>query len=160
APVDVNGDGRVDAGDTIAYTFTVTNAGDVTLTGIAVDDPKVGAVTCPQTTLQPGQATTCTGTYTITQADVNAGSVDNTATAGGMPPSGPSVSSAPDSTSTSTTTVSTLTIDKQAGAPTDVNSNGRVDTGDTIDYTFVVENTGTVTLTGIAVDDAKVGAVS
>ena len=71
------------AGDTIAYTFLVTNTGNVTLTGVTVDDPLVGAVSCPVTTLAPGASTTCTATYTLTQADVDAGVVDNTATATG-----------------------------------------------------------------------------
>ena len=66
----------------------VTNTGDVTLDPVGVDDPKVGAVTCPVTTLAPGAATTCTATYTVTQADVDAGPVDNTATASGTPPTG------------------------------------------------------------------------
>ena len=50
------------AGDTIAYTFVVTNTGNVTLDSVAVDDPLVGAVSCPVTTLAPGASTTCTAT--------------------------------------------------------------------------------------------------
>ena len=160
APVDVNGSGRVDAGDTIDYSFEVTNTGSLTLTGIGVTDPKTGPVTCPVATLAPGDSTTCTATYTITQADVDAGAVDNTATAQGTPPNGPAVDSAPDSTSTPTDTTTTVTIDKTAGTPVDVNANGRVDAGDTIDYAFVVTNTGALTLSGVAVDDPKTGPVA
>ncbi|CUR55154.1 putative Conserved repeat domain protein [metagenome] len=159
-PVDVDGNGRVDAGDTIAYSFLVTNTGSVTLSALGVDDPKVGAVTCPVTTLAPGDSTTCTATYAITQPDVDAGSVDNTATASGTPPTGPAVDSAPDSTSTPTDTTVTLTLDKTAGTPVDVNTNGRVDAGDTIDYSFLVANTGALTLTGVGVADAKTGPVT
>ena len=66
----------------------VTNTGNVTLTGVTVDDPKVGTVTCPATTLAPAESTTCTATYTLTQADVDAGEVVNNATASGTPPTG------------------------------------------------------------------------
>ena len=121
----------------------MTNTGNVTLTAVVIDDPLVGAVVCPVTTLAPGESTTCTATYTLTQVDVDAGHVANTATVtGNRPraamharrhrdrqhrlghPAGPAI-----------------TLDKQAGAPTG-------NPGDTIDYTFVVTNTGNVTLTG------------
>ncbi|MEZ5191697.1 MAG: GEVED domain-containing protein [Nocardioides sp.] len=85
---DLDGNGA-DAGDTINYSFVVTNTGQTTLTSVGVTDPKVGTVSCPATTLAPGASTTCTATYTITQADVNAGQVVNTATATGTPPTGP-----------------------------------------------------------------------
>ncbi len=68
------------AGSTLPYTFVVTNTGNVTLTSVAVSDPKVGTVSCPVTSLAPGAHTDCTATYTLTQADVDAGHVANTAT--------------------------------------------------------------------------------
>src|SRR5918996_3952839 len=70
------------AGQVVPYTFVVTNTGNVTLTGITVTDPKVGPVSCPETTLAPGASMTCTASYTVTQADINAGGdLNNTATA-------------------------------------------------------------------------------
>ena len=148
-PVDTDSNGRVDAGDTIAYTFTLTNTGAVTLTDVTVNDPKAGPVDCAATALAPGATTTCTADYVITQADVDAGTVDNTAGASANAPSGDSVLSRRDSTSTVTSDVATLTLTKQAGAPFDVDGSGRVDAGDTIAYHFVLTNTGARTLTDV-----------
>ena len=67
---------RVDAGDTIEYGFKITNTGNVTLTSVDLLDALVGkdpAVACGATTLAPAAFTTCSATYTITQADINAG---------------------------------------------------------------------------------------
>ncbi|GAB2588407.1 hypothetical protein GCM10009593_29220 [Microlunatus antarcticus] len=162
APVDTNGNGRVDAGDRVAYAFAVTNTGAVTQTAVAISDPKVGATSCPSTTLAPGATTTCTTTapYTITQADVNSGSVGNTATATGRTPAGATTSSNASSTATPTSTLATLVLTKTAGTPTDPNGNGRVDAGDRVGYAFAVTNTGAVTITSLAVVDAKVGATT
>ena len=67
-------------GDAIAYSYELTNSGNVTLTGpFTVTDNKV-AVTCPDTaSLAPGDHITCTASYAVTQADIDAGKVTNTA---------------------------------------------------------------------------------
>lgn len=82
--VDANGNGRVDAGDVISYTFTVTNVGNVALDDITVTDPKVVVVGGP-VSLAAGASddTTFTASYTITEADVSAGGVENVAVATG-----------------------------------------------------------------------------
>ena len=88
------------AGSTIAYSFVVTNTGNVTLTSVGVSDPKVGPVTCPATTLAPGASTTCTATYTLTQADVDAGPWPTPRPRPGTPPAGLTAPTASDSTDT------------------------------------------------------------
>ncbi|MER5268828.1 WD40 repeat domain-containing protein [Actinosynnema sp. NPDC002837] len=158
AITDVNGNQVTDAGDTISYAFTVTNTGNVTLDPIAVDDPKTGPVTCAATRLAPAGSTGCAASYTLTQADVDAGAVHNTATATGQPPSGDPVT-AEDGTVTSVPTVAVIVLDKESGGVTDVDGNGP-DAGDTITYTFVVTNAGNVTLDPVSVRDTLVGDVT
>jgi len=50
---------RADAGDKINYTFTVTNTGNVTLTGVVVTDP-LTSTNCAVGTLAPGQTDSST----------------------------------------------------------------------------------------------------
>ncbi len=54
----------VPIGSTVTWTYLVKNTGNVPLTGIAVTDNPIGAVTCPGTTLAPGAEMTCTATGT------------------------------------------------------------------------------------------------
>ena len=70
------------AGDVIAYTYVLTNSGNVALSGpFTVTDDKT-TVTCPATvSLAVGDSITCTAVYTITPADITAGSVTNVASA-------------------------------------------------------------------------------
>ncbi|MBX2952435.1 MAG: DUF11 domain-containing protein [Leadbetterella sp.] len=97
---DADGNGKVNPGDKINYTFTVTNKGNVTLTNVTVTDPKVTVIGGPIASLAPGAVdnTTFTATYIILQSDINAGQVDNTARATGKDPKGKDVSDDDDET--------------------------------------------------------------
>ena len=74
-------------GDLVTYTITATNIGSATLTGVTVSDPlveKLPGWTCAPTlpaSLAPGQSVVCRATYTVTQADLDAGSLPNSACA-------------------------------------------------------------------------------
>src|SRR5664280_769175 len=70
------------AGDTVTYTYTIHNTGNVALTTFSVTDDKT-TVNCTGavSSLAAGASTTCTATYLTTTADGVAGSATNHATA-------------------------------------------------------------------------------
>ena len=158
---DEDGDGYADVGETIAYTYTVTNDGNVDLANVSVRDSLGITVTCVAMTLAPGEFTTCTASYTITQSDINVGKVDNVATATGTAPDGRTVQDG-----------ATATVTLPQNPSIDVEKYVSVDNGTTwedaddptgpymICYTydpqfkFVVTNTGNVDLTGITLTDS------
>ena len=79
------GDDLRKVGDVIHYSYLVTNAGNVTLHDpITVSDDKATDESCPALPvggLAPGESITCSASYTITQADLDAGSLTNVASA-------------------------------------------------------------------------------
>ncbi|MDP5202289.1 DUF1573 domain-containing protein, partial [Flavobacterium sp. DG2-3] len=157
----VGGTGAV--GDQITYTFDVTNTGNVTLTNVVIDDAKTGstALAVSPSTIAPGASGTITATYTITQADLNAGSVTNSATATGTAPNASTVS---DTSGTATNndddTVTNLTQSPAIAVVKTASIGGTGSVGDQITYTFDVTNTGNVTLTNVVIDDAKTGSTA
>ncbi len=69
--------------DRITYTVTVSNTGNVTVTGITVTDPLTGMrETIPS--LLPGESGAFTTAYVVTAADVSAGAIENAAFAEGV----------------------------------------------------------------------------
>lgn len=80
-------------GDTIPYFFLVTNTGAEALSGISVTDPEIPHITCPSTTLTVANSFVCTGSYTLTEGDVQKGSFRNKASATGTPQGGAQVTS-------------------------------------------------------------------
>ena len=132
-------------GDVISYSYLVTNTGNVTLGGpVTVADNKT-TVTCPAGGLAPGKSMTCTASYTISQADLDSGSVTNTARA-----SADGNDSNQDSATVTAVQNSALTIVKTA-TPATYSAVGQV-----ISYSYLVTNTGNVTITGpFVVSDDK-----
>src|SRR5262249_955057 len=141
-------------GDVLHYTLTAKNDGNVTLSSVSISDPKLGSIGCtpPQpATLAPGAELICTGTHTVTQADVSAGRVINTAIAHGTDPVG-----------TQPTVTANAAVPPLAMALAKVASPMTYDgIGQTITYTYTITNTGVVTLDGpFTITDDKEGTIT
>jgi uncharacterized repeat protein (TIGR01451 family) len=141
------------AGTVIHYSYLVTNSGNVTLDPVTVTDDRLGSIGCPFTSLAPGIARTCTATYTSTQADVDAGSIVNTATATGTPPTGPNVSQQ-DMATVQAVPDPAISLTKTA-TPASFTTAGTV-----IHYSYQVTNTGNQTLDPVSVSDPLPGLSS
>ncbi|MEO0466304.1 MAG: hypothetical protein AAF216_07155 [Pseudomonadota bacterium] len=72
-------------GEVITFSYEIENTGNVSISSITLDDDQIGAITCPATTLAASASFTCTADYTVTAADITAGSVTNIATTDGDP---------------------------------------------------------------------------
>ncbi|MCZ0711109.1 hypothetical protein OYT00_13940, partial [Microbacterium paraoxydans] len=145
------------AGQTITYSFLVTNTGNVTLTEVGVDEVSftgtgtAPVVTCPAgaESLAPGAEVTCTATYVVTQADIDAGGVTNTATGTGTPPSGEPPVSPPSTVRVPSDGSPALTVAKTADL-TEISAAGQ-----TITYSFLITNTGNLTMTDVGVEEVS-----
>jgi len=151
---DTNNNGVADAGETITYEFLVTNTGNTTLLGVNVVDDRVAAIVPTSVDLIPGGTQNFQSTpYLVTQSDVDDGEVANTAFARGQVPNGPEVFSPEDEHLEPVVAADpSLTLAKTAELQ-DLNGNGTADVGESIIYTFGVQNTGNVTLFDVAIDD-------
>ncbi len=143
------------AGQNIDFVFEVENTGTVTLTNISITDPFFGTLySCSIATLAPGATDrTCRTTYQTTQNDVNVGSITNTATASVDAPVG--VTDPADQTDTviiqGPTENAAVVVTKQS------TDGSFASASDSEDYTFSVQNTGNVTLTGLTLTDSDLG---
>lgn len=144
-------------GQTINYSYLIGNAGGLPIPGpIVVTDDKT-ATTCPEVTtvgnldnnLEADEMLLCTGTYAITQADQDAGSVTSVASA-----SAAGNISSPVTTTVNLQPTTALTLSKTAN-PQTYNSLGQ-----TIVYTYVITNTGSENLgpAQFTINDDKIGA--
>jgi gliding motility-associated-like protein/uncharacterized repeat protein (TIGR01451 family) len=162
-----NGCATLKVGDVVTYTFKVNNPGNVTLNNVAVTDPHSGL---SAVAFQSGDANVnnllevtetwiYTATYSVTQADIDAGSISNQASVAGFAPNETKVT---DLSGNGATTddeniipickVPSITVTKD-GTYVDTNKDGITNIGDTIVYNFVVTNTGNAILTNIIISD-------
>ena len=145
------------AGDVLHYTATVTNEGNVTLTGVSVMDPTTG-LNQTGLTLAPGESVVDKSTYTLTQTDVDSngdgdGYHDNIAMA-----DSDQTGLLSDAESTPLLRTTGLGVEKNVASITGGNNNNFADqAGESINYTINVYNAGTVTLTNVTVLDDLTG---
>lgn len=144
------------AGDQVTYSYKVTNTGETPLKDVTVDEGDFSGTggkpqpVCPSgaASLAPGAEVTCTATYRLTQADVDAGQVTNTATATGTPPSGTPPTSPPSTTTVTVPPEPSLTVVKKA-------DRRKLVVGQTVTYSYTVTNTGNVTVDDVKVDEGE-----
>ncbi|TLP77232.1 DUF11 domain-containing protein, partial [Maribacter sp. ACAM166] len=155
----VSGTGTL--GDEITYTFTVENTGNTTLTNVVVTDPMVGLTITgsPITSLEAGDSSDAiTGTYTITQDDMDAGGVTNSALATAKGPEGNDITDTSGTTNENDTpTVTTLDQNPGIALVKSAVVSGTGTLGDVITYIFTIENTGDTTLNNVIITDQMVG---
>jgi gliding motility-associated-like protein/uncharacterized repeat protein (TIGR01451 family) len=138
------------AGEIITYTYKVTNNGNTTLTGLSAEDNKLGTISFANEILAPGAFTEGTATYSVTQSDMNSGSVANTVTVTATAPNNSTVSANATET-VAANQISGLTVSKSATSST------YSSVGEEITYTIEVENTGNLTISDIDVSDPLTG---
>jgi len=160
-------------GDVIEYDIVVTNTGNVTLTNIEITDANadVGSIIgSPIASLAAGDSFTVTANQTITQSDLDAGYIENSAIAiGNSPGNTEDVSDVSDAGDESVETANgdgtidgitdndpTVTILTQLPELTFVKTSevDEVAVGAIVNYLFTITNTGNVTIDTIFIDDA------
>jgi uncharacterized repeat protein (TIGR01451 family) len=169
-------DGKIDSpAEDITYTIKVVNDGNMTLTGVTVNDSIKGPLTTHTETggnpatngdgeLNVGETWTYTAVYGTEQSDIdNRGNVDGTAddkihnTANVTTAQGTGGSASAD---VLIDYRPHLAVTKTAAIP-DADHDGKIDTpADDITYTITVVNDGNVTLTGVNASDSVVGALT
>jgi uncharacterized repeat protein (TIGR01451 family) len=185
APVDTVADGVIRNGDTITYTYVITNTGNVTINTVSPVDTgptfntiagtgTLGSFTLVSTTdplttgatLAPFESGTWTAIYTLSAVDayraagiaLSGTAVENSATATGSPAQGTLGAVTPSTAETTIPANPALSINKTFVFTTDTGTIGQANVGDVIRYTYTVQNTGNVTINNVSVNDVHEGA--
>ncbi|GAA2878379.1 hypothetical protein Acy02nite_15820 [Actinoplanes cyaneus] len=142
------------AGDTVAYSYVLTNRGNVTLGSITVADALGGAPVCTATTLAVHASTTCRAVtpYRVTQADVDAGQpITGSATVTAAGPGGGLVHTyGPEPVAVTPVPAAPALALTGTAAVTPVEGQNTARAGDMVTYELRIANTGNVTMSGIA----------
>ena len=163
------------ANDTINWTVTVQNTGNVTISAITVAD-SVALICAPAAnntiaTLAPGASASCIGSSTVLQSDIDTngggdGDIDNSATASGSAPGSVTPVSATGAASVPIVLSPSMSVVKTAyvgGLPISLGGTGTTPVpanrpaGTVITYVYEVTNTGNSTITNVTMADVHNG---
>ena len=150
--------------DLVEYTIVVTNAGNVTLLDVEITDvltdqsgngltlTQDAAIDGVLRDIAPGASETYTVTYLIEQAAADSGSISNVASASATILDGSAVTPV-DSDPAIVTMTANPSISISKTSSEDDGGDGKMDIGDSIDYTIEITNTGNVTLDNVILSD-------
>ncbi|WP_373505751.1 beta strand repeat-containing protein [Aestuariivirga sp.] len=166
---DTDGSTTDTAGDIVTYQYAISNpaGNNRSLGAVSVTDDKLGtfSVATPLSGdsntngfLDPGETWITTAAHTLTQADINTGTLTNIAYASASTGTN-TLQSVNDQVTISFSTVPQLAVVKTAAlvkAPGNTLP-GVAQAGDTINYTYAVTNTGNLTFTNVEISDVHNG---
>jgi uncharacterized repeat protein (TIGR01451 family) len=142
-------------GDPVTWTYEVTNSGGRDLVDIVVTDDQGVTVSCPATTLGPGEAMTCAADGTVV-----AGQYANVGTVTAEQPDGSPVEDS-DPSHYFGQAAPALTLEKSTeGVDADTPPGPSLAVGDPVDWEYFVENVGDETVSDIEVTDDQGVAVT
>lgn len=148
------------AGAGVEWFFTLTNTGNTTLVDITVEDflDGIGEVDYGgwDRSLLPGASAIVSAPYTVTQADVDAGFVLNSAVAHSTAPGGVPVDSNESEAEIKIDMNGALVLSKDVDKTHLEGAEARP--GTTLSYSFSVRNNGNVTLSNVDIEDFLEGA--
>ncbi len=167
-------DGSYDTvGEIIVYDLVVTNTGDIDVTNVTITDPNIdegSLFPAVVANLAAGEFAVFTARHTITQDDLEADQVVNSATAQATLSNGFVISDLSDDPNDTTTTIDDPTItplDQEGGLVLEKVAlpapDGLYDAlGEVIEYQLTVTNTGNVSLDNVTITDpnADIGSIS
>jgi hypothetical protein len=143
-------------GSPVTWTYVVTNTGDVNLTGVAVTDDRGVTVSCPKTSLRPGESMTCSASGTAAE-----GLYRNVGAATAKTSCGPDVQDSDPSHYFGKKDEPGIKIEKLTnGHSCDLPPGPTIPVGEPVLWEYVATNTGNVTLTDVKVTDDKGVAVT
>ena len=147
---------HIAVGGPVTWTYRITNTGTVPLVNVTLTDDKLGAITCPTSTLAPNEATTCSASGVA-----QAGQYVNNATVSAQN------QFTPDQTVTASNpshyfgdapglALSKFTNGQHAATP----PGPEVPAGFPVTWTYRITNTGNVPLFNLVLTDDQFGTVS
>src|SRR5690606_1646784 len=162
-----------DVGETITYTFTVTNQGNTALMNVELTDPMLGGVIAlssgdlnSDNMLNVGEIWSYTADYSLTQDNIDTGSITNQASISGESSLGIVVTDDSDNNSVLEDDETVTTICQspaiaviKEGIFNDENNNSCSDVGETITYMFIVTNQGNVSINTVELIDPLLGSI-
>jgi uncharacterized repeat protein (TIGR01451 family) len=140
------------SGDSVDYTYVITNDGPVAIDNITLEDDLLGSIDLGgQTSLDAGGTITATASYTVVESDLP-GPLVNIATVSGTDPDGNTI------TASATATVELSgTASLQMTKSADTSQSGP---HKTINYTYTITNNGNVAIDSLSLQDDKLGTIS
>jgi uncharacterized repeat protein (TIGR01451 family) len=163
---------QTDGLDVITYQYVVDNTGNVTLSGVTLTDAgptfggsaatnalsaitRISGDTNANNQLEPTETWTYTATYVLAQADVDnsAGVTNGVANAVVASANDPQAVPAVQDTGTVLTATATIPATPSLSIDKTADTAGPLTVGQVINYSYLVTNTGNVTITGVNVTE-------